>query len=168
MQTSSLAMIALLLLPSLISAQVYKGTGPDGTTIYSDRPLSNAEVLEVSPSGDRAEMAEPSIDADSGLYSEFAIAAPADQTILRTPDATLELSLSLQPALRPDHRLVLLVDGVAVPGDVGQGTQMRLSGLTLGTRRLQARILDEAGTVVAQSAVVEVHVRPAVGDALLP
>jgi hypothetical protein len=162
----------LLLVPALATAQVYKGVGPDGTPVYSDRPLAGAQVIQLSPAGPKFEAidtaAEPTVDAGRGIYTEFAIASPADNAVVRSPEGSLQLSLALQPSVQPDHRLMLLVDGAPVPGELGQGTQMRLSGLALGTHRIRARIIDAAGATVAETPLLSVHMRPSIGESLLP
>jgi hypothetical protein len=151
-------LIALtLLIPALATAQVYKWIDTDGKIHYSDRPVTGAETLGVPvkkapPSQDKPAPGQPF----SGPYAQFEIVAPEDNATLRDPKGKVQVGLLLAPALFEGHRLQIRTDGTPATGDV-PGTQVRIDGLSLGSHRLQAQILDAGGTPVAVSSVVHFH-----------
>ena len=167
--------IPLLLLPLAASAQVYKSVDADGRLIYTDRPIENSTKLDLPLATDAAptDATPPSADwpADSGFlgsYSSFEIVSPADDTTVQNPARELALSLLLTPPLQDGHRLRVQVDGVDVEGDLGKRTQIRLTGLALGSHRIQAQVTDGVGTLVAATPLINVHIRFPVADGAPP
>ena len=164
--------IVLLLFSSIATADVYKSVGPDGRAIYTDRPIENSTRLEVSA----PPVAPPPSKRDGatndrgfvGPYSSFEIASPLDNTTLRSERRDLQVSILLAPPLQESHLLRIEVDGVGVQGELGKGTQLRLEGLSLGSHRLQARIEDDTGVVIASTPLINVHVRPPLPEGSLP
>ncbi|MGB5833198.1 MAG: DUF4124 domain-containing protein [Thiohalocapsa sp.] len=159
--------IILLVLSSIVTAEVYKSVGPDGRPVFTDRPIQNAIKLEL-PVGAEPEQTKPIGEPDSyvehgylGPYTAFEIADPDDDTTLRNDDREIQVSLLLSPPLIEGHRLRVDVDGVSAEGDLGKGTQVRLNGLALGSHRIQAMVEDDSGAVVAATPLINVHIRPA-------
>jgi hypothetical protein len=149
-----------LLIPVLAAGQVYKWVDASGKVHYSDRPVSGAETIGVP-----LKKAQPPQDgkatagqASPGPYAQFEILTPEDNVTLQDAEGTVQIGLLLDPALMDGHRLQVLTDGTPVTGDV-PGTQLRISGLPLGSHQLQAQILDGAGIPVASSSVVHFHLR---------
>jgi hypothetical protein len=149
-----------LLIPGLAVGQVFKWIDTEGKVHYSDRPVAGAEALgglpiQKSPPPQRNPIpGQPS----PGPYAQFDIVAPADNATLSDADGNVQVGLLLDPALMEGHRLQILTDGAPASGDV-PGTQLRISGLPLGSHQLQAQILDSSGTPIASSAIVHFHLR---------
>jgi hypothetical protein len=167
--------IPLLLLPLVGQTQVYKSLDADGRPVYTDRPIENSTKLDVPLGADAAPNSVPSSSpdwpADSGFlgsYSSFEIVSPEDNATLRNPERELRLSLLLTPPLQEGHRLRVQVDGVDVEGDLGKRTQLRLTGLALGSHRVQAQVIDDAGTPVAATSLINVHIRPPLAEGAPP
>ena len=165
-----------LLAPLAFAGQIYKYVGPDGRVEYSDRPIPEAQALRTSaPTADAGATASPAEAApgdpaaasggaeETGPYETFEIASPEADAILRSDKGDLAVGLILVPALLPGHKLHLLMDDRAVAGDL-PGTQMNLSGVTLGTHQLQAQVLDDLGVPVAYTAPVTFHMRKPVPE----
>ena len=170
-----LLFVPLLLLPLASQAQVYKSVDADGRPIYTDRPIDNSTKLDVPlvTDAEPTTVSPPSPDwpADSGFlgsYSSFEIVSPEDNTTLRNPEREVQLSLLLTPPLQEGHRLRVQVDGVDVEGDLGKRTQIRLTGLALGSHRLQAQVTDDAGILVAATPLINVHIRAPLADGAPP
>jgi hypothetical protein len=169
-----LLLILLVLLSSAATAEVYKSVGSDGRAIYTDRPIENATKLDLSspPETPPVPSPEPSARAGEqgfvGPYTSFEIASPQDNTTLRNEAREIDVSILLDPPLQDDHRLRVEVDGVDAEGDLGKRTQIRLSGLSFGSHRVQARIEDDADGVVAATPLINVHVRQPLPEAVLP
>jgi len=153
-------------------AQVYKSIGPDGRVVYGDRPVEDATRLDVPltrpSSGPEAPSAVNASGALLGPYDAFEIASPEDNVTVRSDDREVPVSLLLSPPLQQGHQLQLQVNGVDIQGGPGTDTQLRLSGLPLGSHRLQAQVVDDSGAVVARTAVVNVHIRNPLPEGALP
>jgi hypothetical protein len=146
-----------LLIPALAAGQVYKWIDTGGKVHYSDRPVAGAQPLAVPlqkspPPQDKP----PRGQASPGPYAQFEIVAPADNVTLRDAEGSVQVGLVLDPALMDGHRLQILTDGAPASGDV-PGTQLRISGLSLGSHQLQAQIIDANGAMIASSSVVQFH-----------
>jgi hypothetical protein len=169
-----LPLLSFLLVAALpAAAQVYKGVGPDGRPIFTDRPLQNTEPVLLPRSSQRPVPADapdpPGGDRGFlGSYDAFELLAPEDGVTIRDANGSVTVSLLLDPPLLAGHRLSIDVDGVAAAGDLGDRTQLVLSGVNIGSHRLQARVLDDAGNVVAATAVVHFHLRPPLPAGSLP
>jgi len=167
--------ISLLLLPLAGQAQVYKSLDADGRPVYTDRPIENSTKLDL-PLGTDAEpttlpSSSPGWPADSGFlgsYSSFEIVSPEDNATVRNQEREIQLSLLLSPPLQDDHHLRVQVDGVNVEGDLGNRTQIRLTGLALGSHRLQAQVVDDAGALVAATPLINAHIRAPLVEGTVP
>jgi hypothetical protein len=146
-----------LLIPALASGQVYKWVDSDGKVHYSDRPVAGAETIGVPARKARPPKDNPRAgQASPGPYAQFEIVAPVDNVTVRDPDGNVQVGLVLEPGLMDGHRLQILTDGAPAGGEI-PGTQLRISGLALGSHQLQAQILDAGGTPIASSSVVHFH-----------
>jgi len=152
-------------------AGVYKSVGPDGRIQYTDRPVSGAEPTRISR--DRAksqpDVTQPAAEsgAQLGPYTAFEIASPAPGVTVRSETGDLPVSLLLDPALMPAHKLRVLLDGQLVPGAV-PGTQATLKGIGYGSHRLQAEVLDDLDVPVAYTPAIDFHLRKPAPEAVLP
>lgn len=115
------------------AASVYRTTDAQGNVVFTDKPVENAERVDLEPltvvpsvdfansvEGDaapaRGRRAEPAVSRSVGQpfmpYSTFRIAEPEDEQTLPTGAAgNVQVQLTIEPALREDHQVRLLVDG---------------------------------------------------------
>jgi hypothetical protein len=171
----ALAPLALGAAPQAI-AEVYKGIGPDGDTFYSDQPVDGAEEVRLpntAPPADAVPAANGEATpgdavADAGPYTSLEILTPTEGETIRDVDRKVRVSLLVEPPIREGHRLSIEIDGTPATGLSEKATQVRLRGLPLGSHRLQTRVLDAEGNVVAQSKEVHFHVRRPLPEAALP
>lgn len=167
----------LMLLPAWAQAALYHWIDAEGRAFYSDRPPPSGEAVEVRSEARRpdqdASTTTPPDDGQSsaaesqaaqaqavlGPYTSFEIITPEpDQTLIEN-QGELAVSLLLDPGLGEGQRLVMQVDGKAVAIE-GGATQFMLKGLSLGSHRIQAQVLDAGGALVARTAAQRVHLRP--------
>lgn len=149
--------VLLLALPLALSAQIYRHVDADGNVTYSDQPRPDAEEVELrapsvyeSPRRAPAEPAQPAADQDQGpLYEELAIASPGHEGTVRDNEGRVQVEIRISPPLRERHELELLLDGEAVGR--GQSTRFDLENVHRGEHRLQVRVRDSRGEVVAES-----------------
>jgi hypothetical protein len=166
--TRALLLLSLLLLPSLAGAQaIYKWRDASGKLHFSDQPRDGAEKVELrSPSTFDASATPPASQptrdeppADLIPYRRFAFTSPAPEATVRQPELTV--TMRLEPALRPGHRVRLLLDGTPVATQ--PGTVFPLEGLERGAHTVSAQILDASDKVIAHAGPITFHVhRPSV------
>lgn len=154
-----LAPILLSLLVCLPSnAEIYRWVDADGRVNFSDRSTRDAERVDVrlsTPAGSNptTTLGPSSPDeAYRGPYAELDILTPGIDETLTESESGVPVSLRIDPALIGGHRLLLLLDGNALPVE-GAHTQFKLTGLGAGSHRLQLQIRGADDRIVAQSAL---------------
>ncbi len=166
------AVILLLSLAFPAAAGVYKSMGPDGGVQYSDRPLAGSEPVQIDvrdEPGD-SEATGPETErpgADSGPYEAFEVVVPEPNATIRNNEGEVQIGLLIDPALMPEHRLHLELDGQRVPGGAA-GAQVMLRGLSFGSHRLRALVVDQLDEVVAATPLVDFHLRKQLPESALP
>lgn len=157
METRPIFAVLALLAGAAAFAEAYTWTDEEGVVHYSDRPHPGAKVLDLGQSSrprptprprtssdtSAAEAAEP----DTG-YSSIEISSPAAEETLWNIEGTLDVSVTLSPALQPGHQVRAYFDGS--PRMVG-GTSFQLTDVYRGVHNLQIEILDETGRLVIRS-----------------
>ena len=166
-----LFVLLLVLFPTVLTAEVYRSVGPDGRPVFTDRPVPNATRLnlpvqtqQTAPNPVSSTLGQSDGNGFPGPYAEFQIVTPADNATIRSAAGELQIGLLLDPPLQDGQLLAVEVDGISASGDLGNGTQFQLTGLTLGSHRLQAKIMDDTGAAVAATPVVNVHFRPPLAE----
>lgn len=142
----------------------YKVVRPDGTVEFSDQPVPGAQEItlpkaqgyEAPPSPPPAPVVEPTTPPGPP-YSLLAIAMPEPDQTLHNGESQVNVSVQVMPALRPGHRLVILLNGSEAAS--GAGTRYTLSGVERGSHVLVAEVRDGRGKVLISSAPVTFHMR---------
>jgi hypothetical protein len=166
-------LLTLLLVGALcapVAAKVYKLVLPDGSVQFTDQPQEGAEEVKlppvqtfqpppVPPAGDP----RPGQRQDAApLYESIAVVSPRPDETLRDNAGTVDITLSLEPSLRADHTVEILLDGKAIGS--GAGTSVSVSNVDRGTHTVSAAVKDAEGNTVATAPVVTFHLkRAAVG-----
>lgn len=120
------------------------------------QPIAPPASATAEPASQRGQPGQPFMP-----YDTFAISTPINnQTLPVGAAGNVPVTLSIQPALRKDHRVRLLLGG-----DVSQSamhsTTFMLSNLNRGTHQLQAELLDASGTVRHRTEPRVIHVQRA-------
>jgi hypothetical protein len=161
--------LLLVLVGYSAQAQVYRSIGPDGQTTFSDRPLPNAEqldlLLDVAPAeatddGQPVHEDTTVVAGFTGPYELFSILAPPDEYKTRDLNGELPVSLVLAPTLQEGHQVMVEVNGIVVEGDAPNSTHLLLRGLTLGSHRIRGLIKGPDSVIVAATPLIGVHVLP--------
>ena len=79
---------------------------------------------------------------------------------------TLDVGLSVTPALQPGHSLRLLLDGA--PAGLPQQGSLTLEGLSPGPHALQVQVMDSSGEIVQNSGTVTVQMQRTQGRRIGP
>lgn len=142
----------------LAAAQAYKWVDDEGVVHYSDRPQPGAEVLDLPrrppPSSvPAARSAQPGAAAEapeepSPGYESLEVADPGPEVTLWNLEGTLNVTLNLQPALKPGHQVRAYFDGE--PRTVS-GTSFQIADVYRGVHNIQVEILDETGQMLIRS-----------------
>ncbi len=158
-----------LLLGSAAWGQAYTWTDADGVVHYSDRPRPGAREVDLgkysapSPASRQPRRSAPPVRAEQEddttaafKYESLAVAAPAAEQTLWNIEGVLNVSLALNPALRPGHQLRVYYDGNP---RIVSGTSFQLQEVWRGMHNLQAEVLDETGRLMIRSEPIRFYVQ---------
>jgi uncharacterized protein DUF4124 len=126
---------------------VYKTVDDDGNIIFTDKPSENAEEIKLqelqtidNPNPIRSTPRPRQTDKGS-LYKTFFIANPANDSGIRSNNGSVSISVSLEPTLRPGHKIIISMDGK----EIGSGTSVSLQNVDRGTHSISASVVDGDG-----------------------
>lgn len=154
-------LFALFCATGMAFAQAYRWVDENGVVHFSDRPQPGAEEIvlpesrtparpvlprqpAVSPVAD--EPAEPEPE-DEG-YQSLEITSPGAEQVLWNIAGTLDVSLDLQPALRPAHQVRVYFDGEP---RIVNGTSFQIGEVFRGTHNIQVEVVDATGQLMIRS-----------------
>jgi hypothetical protein len=104
---------------------------------------------------------ETSVQQDDAAssYTGFTIVSPTSEQAVRANDGNVTVQLSLQPELISGHIIVLKIDGEDGEAfNTGNGMAVELSNLSRGQHTVEARVIDEKGSVLIQTGAVSFNV----------
>jgi len=165
--------LVLLLLPALAAtaqSKVYRWTGPDGATVFSDEPRPGAQEVEIPPvqTMPRLELPratgpeEDSRPTDEAGYQNFSFVTPQQDEGIRANNGVVDVRMTLDPPLRAGHTIAVTLDGEPLGGNAPLSFQ--LPGMDRGTHTIAAEVVDAAGAAVISAGPVTFHVlRAALG-----
>ena len=169
----TLLLAALLLLPQLGAAQIYKTTDGNGNVSYSDTPPvsgpSEEMKLPTLNSAPPPEMSEPAPSVpdtaadtkDSAAYT-VSVSSPANETTIPMGPGIFSISAAVEPALSSGALLQLYVDG-SRSGNPQSSNSWTLTNVFRGAHDLKVEVVDRKGGPLAESDAVRVYVlRPSV------
>ncbi|WP_163558995.1 DUF4124 domain-containing protein [Halomonas sp. NO4] len=178
-KTLLLIALGLALAAPAGATTVYRTTDAEGNVVFTDDPDRGGEQVELEPltvvpsrgegrSGQppaRAESGEPRPAASPSApfmpYDRFGISAPQHEATLPTGAAgNVAVELAIEPALREDHRVRLLLDG-EVSQSAMHTDAFLLNNLPRGEYVLQAELLDGTGEVRHRTEPVTLYVQRA-------
>ncbi|WP_043531504.1 DUF4124 domain-containing protein [Litchfieldella xinjiangensis] len=163
-----------------LAATVYRSTDAQGNVVFTDQPGQGRERIELPAvtvvPAPRATPPSAATQADAGQdnaaspansgspfmpYSRFRIVSPQDEATVPTGQAgNVQVQLGVDPPLREDHRVRLLVDG-SISQSAMHTAAFMLTNLARGEHVLEAELLDASGEVRHRSAPVTLHVQRA-------
>jgi len=165
-------LLLLLLVGTMLQAQVYKSVDANGNVIFTDVPDDNAEevIIDIAPSYTAPEIlppitaeelspeAEPQFEELAIPRYRVSISSPAQNEAIHNPESvtvTAKVSPTLN-VLRAD-KLVFKLDGKAI-GTPQTGTESILTGLERGSHILLVSVVDKNGKVIKSSKSVLFHI----------
>lgn len=160
METRPIFILLGLLAAAGVLAEAYTWTDENGVVHYSDRPEPGAKVVELetttnrrprpqvrpgTPSASNNQNAEP---AAAFSYESLEVASPAPEETLWNIGGTLNVTLSLTPALQPGHQVRVYFDGTP---RIVPGTSFQIDEVYRGVHNLQAEVIDSTGKLMIRS-----------------
>ena len=148
-------------------AKIYKWVLSDGTVIYSDKPqdgeggeaveLSPLQTYSAPPSPTPAKPADEGDDESAEGYEQFVVSSPANESVLRDNGGSVSISLSIQPGLRSDHTVDIIMDGQVLGS--GRSGSLTLTNVDRGSHTVSAAIKDASGQEVARARAITFHLK---------
>jgi len=171
----ALLILAVSAFAPTASGDIYTWVDETGRVQFSDRagdgstPVHSKSISVHSAKGASASSSEDDeAQANLGPYEAFEIASPEPNATLRPAEPNIPISLLIDPPLEHDHQIQIDLDGSTIGVDRSYGTQLSLTGLTLGTHVVRARVIAASGEVIAETSPVTFHVRKPLPKESLP
>jgi hypothetical protein len=159
MEIRSIFTVLALLVAAGAFAEAYTWTDEEGVVHYSDRPHPGATVVDLGDKKaarpqptSRTRAANTTADATMAPatvgYDTLEIASPAAEETLWNIEATLNVNIAINPALKAGHQVRVYFDGE--PRMVA-GTSFQLQEVYRGVHNLQVEVIDESGKLLKRS-----------------
>lgn len=154
---------------STVTKKVYKSYDKDGSVKFTDEPVDGSQEIEVRESN-RVQFVRPEarpspedeleqvLDVKPVSY-RVGIVAPGDQSHYHNHAEPIPVRLSVQPELQQGDRVEVTDNGEVISADDAGG--YRLEYPARGEHRLEARIINSKGNVVAESEAVTIYIHRA-------
>ncbi|QJQ94164.1 MULTISPECIES: DUF4124 domain-containing protein [Halomonadaceae] len=179
MSIRMLVILVMLICPVVSQAtSIYRSTDAQGNVIFSDQPRQGGERIELNPltviptrqpelRPAPAQLQAPAASRQGAVsapfmpYSSFRIVTPRNEETLQTGHAgNVQVQVGIEPALRDDHQIRLLVNDQVSQSALHSDVFM-LTNLDRGEHILEAELLDGRGQVRHRSAPVTLYVQRA-------
>ena len=137
---------------------VYKVVNPDGSVSFSDQPQDHAQTLQVAPVTtipaqkviqNQKLTPDNKPSAETTYYQSLSISSPADDSAFHSGSGNIQVTVDLNPSLRPGHSLELILDSTPIATQAS--TQFQLTNVDRGTHTLTIKILDPQQQVLKSS-----------------
>ncbi len=158
----------LALITASAQAAVYTYVDANGNRVFTDQPRKGAERVPMparaTPTASATGMPPrtskvpvPNRTAAT-RYQMLRILGPLPDTAVREEDGSLIVTLTSEPALQPNHRYRLLLDGEVAQAP-GRSPVFALSNVDRGTHTLAAEIIDQDDHVIERTPAQPVHLQ---------
>ena len=166
MGNRAIFLIIGLLAASAALSQAYRWVDENGVVHYSDRPEPGAERIVLPESGtsrqgrtyQRPAAASRSTEADQAnqaspatapfRYESVEISSPGAEETLWNIEGTLNVSVTVTPALKAGHQVRAYFNG---SGEIVSGTSFQIDEVYRGVHNLQVEIIDANGKLMIRS-----------------
>lgn len=145
---AAIALLAALWAVPAAGQDIYVTHDAEGNPVYSDRPPSNdAAPVKLRDSNIYEAQAIPRTEpaprrreqASDAVRYTVRITQPAHEEAIRAPEGRVQVEISVEPDLRPGHRLTLLRNGEPVPGE---GRSFSVQTYDRGASEFVAVVMD--------------------------
>lgn len=145
--------------------EIYKKELPDGSVIYTDQPDPDAERVEPSepqviPSFRPAPQPQTRPETETAFhYQRLEITMPSEEQSIWSDPGVLEVGISLEPALRSNHTLRILMDDEVVTETSSPASRFILNNVFRGTHILKAVVATDGGKLLIESSPVTFYMK---------
>ena len=179
-----LYLLCLFFLLTPAQAEIYKGEGSKGQTIYSDENLPNTKKTPT-PTDNVIQMQKPVIvkpvkkDKEKGTYVYLNIDKPINDETIRDNPGNLSVQLSIKPALQTEdgHYIAIYLDGKEATPDTETDKQdsdadteddtitdaitmnIKLLNIDRGMHNIYVEVMNEDEEALITSNSVEFHMK---------
>lgn len=168
---NKLLLICLLCIPLLSSGAIYKHINPDGTIIYSDRPIAGAEPVKLPAGSGYTAPTSPTLttptsvnDTESTLltpattaYTNFNIASPKGDEVTFQNTRQIPVLIDIEPELKEGDKIQLYVDNQPY-GEPKDSLSFTLEDLERGEHVLEARLLGQNSQLLKTSRSITLYI----------
>lgn len=169
MRLSILALTCCLITNQAL-AQVYRYVDAHGNTVYTDNPPEqiDAERIQLpainslpAPTPSTAKTQKPTpeetdADAEAQAYRQLNLLLP-DAEAIRANNGSFIVNVTIEPQLRAQHRLQLIVDG-QTHGSPSNSLSLMAQNLDRGEHSIAVQVLS-GDTIVQQTAAQIINVQ---------
>ena len=175
---------ALIALAALADAEtrIYRYEDAQGITVFADRAAAGREEVALPgvnsyiPVEPKESVSAPQPADVMGSYRYLSVTGPGDGETIRRNGGNVRVTGRVEPGVREDHRVVLLVNGamtsleawqdrVRSPAETRNDIEFALTGVARGPHTVRIAVLDREHNVLIQSAPVRFHLlRAATGQ----
>ena len=154
---------------STVTKKVYKSYDKDGSVKFTDEPVDGSQEIEVRESN-RVQFVRPEVKPSpedeleqvldiKPVSYKVNIAAPGDQSHYHNHAEPIPVRVSVQPELQQGDRIEVTDNGEVISPGEGGGYQLEYP--PRGEHRLEARIINSKGNVVAEAEAVTIYIHRA-------
>jgi len=143
----TLSLLLVFFMFSVSAETVYKTVDENGNVVFTDKPSENAEEIKIqkldtiknpNPGRYKPSLKQPE---DSNVYANLVVTSPKNGSSVRSNEGNVSISLSLEPALRGAHKIIISMDGL----EVGSGSSVSLRNVDRGTHSINVSVVDGSG-----------------------
>jgi len=158
---SLLILVGLALCVSVLAQdRVYKRVNPDGSVVYTDQPIEDAEVMKVPkgstftmPSGStssRSSSSSSQRDVDTAIYQSLVITSPKNDEAIRSNEGRVTALANSDPTIQKGHSFRWTMDGRVLQQEISSPV-LQMTSVDRGSHNLEVAIVDAEGKVVISS-----------------
>jgi len=143
-----LSSILMFFVCCLGAETVYKSVDEDGNINFTDKPSGEAEEIKIqeletikNPNPAKYTSSKNQSEESNNKYENFVVTSPKNGEGIRSNSGNVSISLSLDPALRGGHKIIISMDGK----EVGSGSSVSLQNVDRGTHSISASVVDGNG-----------------------
>lgn len=146
---------------------IYKSIAEDGSTVFTDQPAPDATIIKPPPlnmmDGLPDKPANPTVQTSEEpppiLIDQIIIDHPTDQQTFNDPEGPIWVEFKTSPAesLPTELSANVRVDGVLVV--TGNRQRMPIDVPPRGAHQVQVQLVDQSGTIIAESDLVEIFIK---------
>lgn len=150
--------LLLFLIATLAHATVYKWVDENGKVHFSDKPVKNAEVVELKENTqNNIKLPEVTVLPSTQSAPEpekvsykIQITSPGEEESIRNNEGNITLIANIEPQLSSAHELALFMDGQQI-GTTQQHGLFKLSNIDRGEHSFIVKVLSKSGKQLAST-----------------